>query len=145
MKKPGRISLALLICIMLAAGLLSGTAYAAEVRDDAEEAEVREQINSAKPDFLWVGLGGPKQEYWIVQHRQVLNVPVMLGVGAAFDFHSGTRPWAPKIIRVLGLEWLWRMFSGGRRTFFRNVRCVSVVAWFLARRYFALKFLKKRQ
>lgn len=113
--------------------------------NETEEAEVRDRITSANPHFLWVGLGGPKQEYWIVQHRQTLNVPVMLGVGAAFDFHSGTRPWAPKVVRIIGLEWLWRMFSGGRRTFFRNIRCVSIVAWFLVRRYFALKLLKKRQ
>ena len=126
--------------------IVAGT-YAPPFRplDEAEEAEVREQINSAPPHFLWVGLGGPKQEYWIVQHRQTLDVPFMLGVGAAFDFHSGTRPWAPKFFRVLGLEWLWRMFSGGRRTFFRNIRCVSVVAWFLFCRRLALVFSKKRE
>ena len=111
--------------------------------NEAEEAEVREQINSSRPHFLWVGLGGPKQEYWIVEHQQTLDVPFMLGVGAAFDFHSGTRPWAPKFFRVLGLEWLWRMFSGGRRTFFRNIRCVSIVAWFLCRRFFALRFRRR--
>ena len=126
--------------------IVAGT-YAPPFRplDESEEAEVRRQIDSAKPHFLWVGLGGPKQEYWIVEHRQALDVPFMLGVGAAFDFHSGTRPWAPKSFRVLGLEWLWRMFSGGRRTFFRNIRCVSVVAWFLFRRRLALTFSKKRE
>jgi len=93
-----------------------------------EDAEIVGRINGSGADFLWVGLGGPKQEFWILAHREKLSVPVMLGVGAAFDFHSGSRPWAPPFIRKLGLEWLWRMVSGGRRTFFRNLRCVSVVA-----------------
>ena len=55
----------------------------------------------------------------------------MLGVGAAFDFHSGNRPWAPKIIRSLGLEWFWRMCSGGRKTFVRNLICVWRISWVL--------------
>jgi len=102
---------------------------------DAEEAQVAEEIDACRPDFLWVGLGGPKQEYWIRAHREKLNAATMLGVGAAFDFHSGTRPWAPPIVRKLGLEWLWRALSGGRKTFFRNLRCVSGAAWFLCRVY----------
>lgn len=98
-----------------------------------EEAEMQRQIALAQPDFLWVGLGGPKQENWIMAHRNTLKVPVMLGVGAAFDFHSGARPWAPKAVRRLGLEWLFRAVSGGRRTFVRNVCCVSRVFCYLIR------------
>ena len=98
---------------------------------DEEETQVAETIDACRPDFLWVGLGGPKQEYWIRAHREKLNAAIMLGVGAAFDFHSGARPWAPPVVRKLGLEWLWRALSGGRKTFFRNLRCVSAVAWYL--------------
>lgn len=96
--------------------------------NDAEELEVKQLIEDSRADLLWVGLGGPKQEYWITAHLGKIDVPVMLGVGAAFDFHSGNRPWAPKWVRKCGLEWLFRMLSGGRRTMWRNIRCVGLVA-----------------
>ena len=108
----------------------------------AEEREVKNRIESGHTDLLWVGLGGPKQEFWMLAHQGQIDVPVMLGVGAAFDFHSGNRPWAPKIVRRLGLEWLWRMFSGGRKTFLRNVKCVSHISLVLAKdvvRYYVLR------
>jgi UDP-GlcNAc:undecaprenyl-phosphate GlcNAc-1-phosphate transferase len=60
-----------------------------------EELNVKAEIEKASPDVLWVGLGGPKQEYWMAKHLGQVDVPVMLGVGAAFDFHSGNRPWVP--------------------------------------------------
>ncbi len=108
-----------------------------------EDAAVIKQINDSGADFVWVGLGGPKQEFWIQAHRSALKVPVMLGVGAAFDFHSGKRSWAPEIIRRLGLEWFWRMCSGGRRTLFRNLRCVSIVSLFLLKERIRASFRKR--
>jgi N-acetylglucosaminyldiphosphoundecaprenol N-acetyl-beta-D-mannosaminyltransferase len=77
----------------------------------AEDDEVLRRIEAAGADLLWVGLGGPKQEFWMAEHRQRIRVPVMLGVGAAFDFHTGNRPWAPAVVRRLGLEWAWRMLT----------------------------------
>jgi len=74
---------------------------------DEDDAIVR-QINDANPDVLWVGLGLPKQERWIFEHRQRLNVPLVLGVGAAFKFLAGTVRRAPDWVGDLGLEWLWR-------------------------------------
>ncbi|MBQ9771247.1 MAG: WecB/TagA/CpsF family glycosyltransferase [Lentisphaeria bacterium] len=113
---------------------------------DLEELDLKRMVDESKPDFLWVGLGGPKQEFWIQAHRESLNVPIMLGIGAAFDFHSGSRPWAPKIIRKLGLEWLWRMVSGGKRTFIRNLKCVSKVSIILLANFFKYKiFFAKKQ
>jgi N-acetylglucosaminyldiphosphoundecaprenol N-acetyl-beta-D-mannosaminyltransferase len=99
----------------------------------AETEEVRERIESSGAQLLWVGLGAPKQELWMAEHVGKINVPVMLGVGAAFDFHSGDRPWAPPWIRRIGMEWAYRTLTGGRRTFFRNLRCVSVVGAYLAK------------
>ena len=96
-----------------------------------EEKEVKRMIESCKPDLLWVGLGGPKQEFWMEKHLNKINVSVMLGVGAAFDFHGGSRAWAPKIIRKTGTEWLFRMLTGGRKTFIRNIKCVSVSMFIL--------------
>jgi N-acetylglucosaminyldiphosphoundecaprenol N-acetyl-beta-D-mannosaminyltransferase len=66
-------------------------------------------INAAKPDIVWVGLGLLKQERWIARHLDRLTAPWMIGVGAAFDYHSGTVPWAPKWVRALGMEWLFRL------------------------------------
>ncbi len=98
---------------------------------ESEEAEVARMVRGA--DLMWVALGSPKQERWVAEHRGKLDVPVMLAVGAAFDFHSGARPWAPAWVRRMGMEWAFRMFTGGGRTFRRNVRCVSIVAWHLTK------------
>ncbi|OPZ01351.1 MAG: putative N-acetylmannosaminyltransferase [candidate division BRC1 bacterium ADurb.BinA364] len=110
-------------------------AYSPPFREltEAEEAEVKEMIEAARPHLLWVGLGGPKQNLWMASHVGKIGVPVMLGVGAAFDFHSGNRLWAPAWIRKCGLEWLFRTFTGGRATFRRNIWCLSVVSCLLAK------------
>lgn len=96
-----------------------------------EEIELKKMIEDSQADLLWVGLGGPKQEFWMKKHLNMIDVPVMLGIGAAFDFHSGNRPWAPYIIRILGMEWLYRMICGGKKTFYRNVKCVSHLCFIL--------------
>ena len=74
-----------------------------------EDAALVKMINDAKPDFVWVGLGLLKQEQWIADHLGRIDAPWMVGVGAAFDYHSGAIPWAPAPLRVLGLEWLFRL------------------------------------
>jgi N-acetylglucosaminyldiphosphoundecaprenol N-acetyl-beta-D-mannosaminyltransferase len=66
-------------------------------------------INRAKPDIVWVGLGLLKQERWIADHIGRINAPWLVGVGAAFDYHSGAVPWAPPFLRALGLEWVFRL------------------------------------
>lgn len=101
-----------------------------------EEADVKARIEESGADLLWVGIGGPKQEFWMADHVGKIEVPVMLGVGAAFDFHSGNRPWAPPLLRRLGVEWIWRTVTGGPKTFSRNIRCVSTVLWLLTREVF---------
>ena len=78
------------------------------------EAQIQ-AINQAAPDFLWVGLGAPKQEKWIDAHREALNVPVQIGVGAAFDFLSGDVARAPVGLQRIGLEWLYRTIRDPRR------------------------------
>jgi N-acetylglucosaminyldiphosphoundecaprenol N-acetyl-beta-D-mannosaminyltransferase len=81
---------------------------------DEEDALV-EQINAAKPDVLWVGIGVPKQEKWMAHMRDRLDVPVMCGVGAAFDFHAGRVPQAPRWMQERGLEWIYRIVQEPRR------------------------------
>jgi N-acetylglucosaminyldiphosphoundecaprenol N-acetyl-beta-D-mannosaminyltransferase len=69
------------------------------------------RINEARPDVVWVGLGCPKQEIWMLENASRLSGAVAIGVGAAFDFHSGRIPRAPRWMRVNGLEWLHRLMQ----------------------------------
>lgn len=74
-----------------------------------EDEQVVRMINDTQPDIVWVGLGLLKQERWIQQHLHRVSAPWMVGVGAAFDYHAGTVPWAPPLLRRLGLEWMFRL------------------------------------
>ena len=76
---------------------------------ELEDQSIISQINTANPDILWVGLGSPKQDFWMHEHRDKLDVPVIVGSGAAFDFLAGTKPQAPKWMQRSGLEWLFRL------------------------------------
>jgi N-acetylglucosaminyldiphosphoundecaprenol N-acetyl-beta-D-mannosaminyltransferase len=71
-------------------------------------------INRANPDVLWVALGLPKQERWIVAHRDRLKTPVIVAVGAAIKFHSGKVVPAPYWASQAGLEWFWRFLHEPR-------------------------------
>ena len=73
------------------------------------------KINAACADVVWIGLGAPKQERWMLEHRRVLNAPVLVGVGAAFDFHSGRVSQAPSWMGEHGLEWFYRLMMEPRR------------------------------
>jgi len=72
-------------------------------------------INGPNPDIVWVGIGNPKQERWMARMRPQLLAPVLIGVGAAFDFHTGQKPQAPRWMQRGGLEWLFRLFHEPRR------------------------------
>jgi N-acetylglucosaminyldiphosphoundecaprenol N-acetyl-beta-D-mannosaminyltransferase len=80
-----------------------------------EEDAVARQINEARPDVLWVGIGVPKQEKWMARMRGRLDVPVMCGVGAAFDFLAGRVSMAPPWMQERGLEWIYRTMQEPRR------------------------------
>lgn len=80
-----------------------------------EDQEIGTMICRAAPDVLWVGLGTPRQERWMREHRDKLNVPVLVSVGAAFDLLSGRRNQAPRYMREHGLEWLFRLVQEPRR------------------------------
>jgi len=81
----------------------------------AEQREIDDLINAARPDIVWVGLGAPKQDRWMVAHRAGLNAGVLIGVGAAFDMYAGTVRRAPRIVRQTGLEWTFRVAQEPRR------------------------------
>lgn len=83
-----------------------------------EDEQIISAINQAKPDFIWVALGAPKQEEWMYAHQYKV-CGVMLGVGAAFDFCAGTVKRAPSWMQELCLEWLHRLLQDPRRLFSR--------------------------
>ncbi len=83
--------------------------------DETEEAALAEQVRAAQPDMMWVGLSTPKQERFMAAYLPKLDVTIMAGVGAAFDFHSGRVRQAPRWIQRSGFEWLYRMCCQPRR------------------------------
>lgn len=98
-------------------GLLIVGTHAPPFREltDPEDRAVVEMINAARADIVWVGLSTPKQERWMAAHLERVKAPVMVGVGAAFDFLSGRKPQAPRWVQRSGLEWLFRLASEPRR------------------------------
>jgi len=89
---------------------------------EEEEIAVAEEINRSRPDVVWVGIGVPKQEKWMARMRHRLDAPVLVGVGAAFDFHAGLVPQAPNWIQEAGLEWAYRLAHEPRRLWRRYTR-----------------------
>ena len=102
-----------------------------------EERSVADQINAARPDVVWVGIGVPKQEKWMATMRERLEAPVMCGVGAAFDFHSGRVSMAPRWMQRRGLEWVYRTAHEPRRLLGRYLRTNPRFVAALARQYLA--------
>ncbi|MGO9179950.1 MAG: WecB/TagA/CpsF family glycosyltransferase [Candidatus Limnocylindrales bacterium] len=103
---------------------------------DEDEALVQ-RINDAAPDVLWVGLGAPKQEFWAAGHADALTAPLILPVGAAFDFHAGRLRRAPRWMQRTGLEWLFRLASDPRRLWRRYLVTNSRFVLLLAEEEFA--------
>ena len=89
---------------------------------DEEEQEVVDRINADRPDVVWVGIGVPKQEKWMARLRPRLDAPVLVGVGAAFDFLAGRKRQAPSWMQRRGLEWLFRLTQEPRRLVGRYLR-----------------------
>jgi N-acetylglucosaminyldiphosphoundecaprenol N-acetyl-beta-D-mannosaminyltransferase len=87
-----------------------------------EEDAVIDEINGSAADVVWVGIGVPKQEKWMARMRDRLDPPVLVGVGAAFDFHAGLMPQAPDWMQSTGLEWAYRLSREPRRLWRRYLR-----------------------
>lgn len=80
-----------------------------------EEEKIISDINASNADVLWIGLGSPRQEIWMNKHLGKIHVPIMIGVGAAFNFLSGRKRQAPSYIQRMGLEWLFRLLTEPKR------------------------------
>jgi N-acetylglucosaminyldiphosphoundecaprenol N-acetyl-beta-D-mannosaminyltransferase len=87
-----------------------------------EEDAVVDEVNAAQPDIVWVGIGVPKQEKWMGAMRPRLEAPVLVGVGAAFDFHAGLVAQAPRWMQSVGLEWAYRLSQEPGRLWRRYLR-----------------------
>jgi N-acetylglucosaminyldiphosphoundecaprenol N-acetyl-beta-D-mannosaminyltransferase len=107
-----------------------------------EEDSVAADIRRTGAEVVWVGIGVPKQEKWMARMRDRLDAPVLIGVGAAFDFHAGLVPQAPPRLQKLGLEWAYRLLQEPTRLWRRYLRYNP---WFVAgflRQY--LRHLRRR-
>jgi N-acetylglucosaminyldiphosphoundecaprenol N-acetyl-beta-D-mannosaminyltransferase len=81
----------------------------------AEEESLRQRVSEARPDFVWVGLSTPKQERFMAKHIKTLDCTLMLGVGAAFDIHTGMTKDPPEWVKQAGLQWVYRFVQEPRR------------------------------
>lgn len=97
----------------------------------AEDLAVIEQINLAQADIVWVGLSTPKQERWMAAHVRRVHAPVLIGVGAAFDFLAGVKRQAPRWVQRSGLEWLFRLLLEPRRLWRRYLINNPYFLWLL--------------
>ena len=95
----------------------------------AEEDEaIVERINETKPDFVWVGLGAPKQEKWMAAHQGCVD-GLMIGVGAGFDYHAGNIERAPEWMQKSNLEWVYRLLQDPKRLFGRYWHTNTKFIW----------------
>ncbi len=99
---------------------------------DLASKDTAASINAAGPDVVWVGIGSPKQERWMARMRPLLDASVLIGVGAAFDFHSGAVRQAPRWMQRSGLEWLFRLVIDPRRLWRRYLIDNPWFVWALA-------------
>lgn len=94
---------------------------------------LNDALERSRADLLWVGVGAPKQELWMARHAGEISVPIMVGVGAAFDFLSGNKRAAPRLMSRMGLEWLFRLASEPRRLWRRyllgNTLFIARLIW----------------
>jgi len=120
--------------------------YAPPFRElsDEEEAAVADEISQSKADIVWVGIGVPKQEKWMARMRPRLDAPVLIGVGAAFDFHAGLVPQAPQWMQRVGLEWAFRLYQEPRRLWKRYARYNPLFVSGFARQYARHRLERRR-
>ncbi len=107
---------------------------------DEDNKKIIEMINISKSDILWVSFGCPKQEKWILENKDRIDVPISAGIGAAFDFLSGNIKRAPKIFQKLRLEWFYRILKEPsrlwRRYFFGGFIFLKII---IKQKYFLKK------
>lgn len=111
---------------------------------ELESEETIREINDSGADIVWVGLGTPKQDWWVANHRPLLTAPVLIAVGAAFDFHTGRVRQAPTWMQRHGLEWLFRLSQDPKRLWRRYLIDNGLFVARLARREASLRSTRGR-
>jgi N-acetylglucosaminyldiphosphoundecaprenol N-acetyl-beta-D-mannosaminyltransferase len=106
---------------------------------EAEKEKIAEAIESVSPDIVWVGLGTLRQEPWMDEFRNRLTVPVLIGVGAAFDFHAGKLKRAPVWMQETGLEWFYRLAHEPQRLWRRYLVNAPIFFWNVGLEFAGLK------
>lgn len=106
--------------------------------DELERQELVRRIEQSGASAVFLGLGCPRQETWAYEYRNLLSIPI-LAVGAAFDFHAGTLPQAPKWMQSSGLEWLFRLIQEPRRLWQRYAVLNPLYLWHVFQQYLGLK------
>jgi N-acetylglucosaminyldiphosphoundecaprenol N-acetyl-beta-D-mannosaminyltransferase len=104
-----------------------------------EERDLLNDVHNAKPDIVWVGLSTPKQECFMAEYVDRLRVPLLVGVGAAFDFHTGRMDEAPAWIKRAGLQWLHRLLQDPGRLWKRYLLNNPVFIWRIMLQFFKLQ------
>lgn len=99
---------------------------------EKEDQEIIEEVNQCRPDFIWVGLGAPKQEKWMAAHKGKVQ-GLMVGVGAGFEYHAGNLRRAPEWMQVCSLEWLYRLMQEPRRLLKRYLYTNLKFVWLIMR------------
>jgi len=105
----------------------------------SEEDELEARVARAKPDVFWVGLGSPKQERFMAKYCGRFDTKLMVGVGAAFDIHSGAVKEAPKWMKSAGLQWLHRLLQEPRRLWKRYLICIPSFLWMITLQLLAIR------
>jgi len=106
-----------------------------------ERSEIINDINTSKADIVWCGLGCPKQEKWMYEFRDKVDAPVLIGVGAGFDFLSGEKPLASNFIKNSGFEWLFRLIKDPKYLWKRYFKIIPLFIILIILEY--LGFYKK--
>ena len=101
-------------------------------------------VNAAQPDVLWVGMTAPKQEKWIYNNLDKLQVPLIAAIGAVFDFYAGTKERSAEFWQSLGLEWLPRFLREPRRLWERNLKSTPIFLYWIAREWIRKVILAER-
>ena len=102
---------------------------------EAERRETAARIDASGADVVWVGIGTPKQDFWVSEMRSLLKAPALVAVGAAFAFHAGTVRQAPRWMQRAGLEWLFRLCAEPRRLWRRYLLGNPRFLWLAARQW----------
>jgi len=111
---------------------------------EEENSKMIEEINKTQPDILWVGMTAPKQEKWIWKHKDELEVPVSIGIGAVFNFIAETVKRAPRWMQRCGLEWLFRLYQEPRRLWKRYLIGNTIFLWLVLKEFIKIRILRRQ-